>query len=163
MKQALNAGAMSLKLIILAVGKGRNSEEQKLATDFVARLPAGGDIIEVESKLPPGPKRRDDEAVALLRHVPDNAILVALDPRGQDTSSESLAAMIGGWRDEGHAALYFAIGGADGHGDALRQRASKKIAFGTATWPHMLCRIMVAEQLYRASAILAGHPYHRGN
>lgn len=152
-----------MKLVILAVGKGRNSPEHDLATSYFKRLPEGGEIREIDSKLPAGPKRQQDETRLLLRLVPDNAILVCLDPRGKDISSELLASKIGSWRDEGQQAVYFAIGGADGHDRDIHQRADLLMSFGSAIWPHMLFRAMLAEQLYRASAILSGHPYHRGN
>ena len=152
-----------MKLVILAVGKGRNSPEHDLATSYIKRLPESGEIREVDSKLPAGPKRQQDETRLLLRLVPDNAILVCLDPRGKDISSELLASKIGSWRDEGQQAVYFAIGGADGHDRDIHQRADLLMSFGSAIWPHMLFRAMLAEQLYRASAILSGHPYHRGN
>ena len=152
-----------MKLVILAVGKGRNSPEHDLATSYIKRLPEGGEIREIDSKLPAGPKRQQDETRLLLRLVPDNAILVCLDPRGKDISSELLASKIGIWRDEGQQAVYFAIGGADGHDRDIHQRADLLMSFGSAIWPHMLFRAMLAEQLYRASAILSGHPYHRGN
>ena len=151
-----------MKLVILAVGKGRNSPEHDLATSYIKRLPEGGEIREIDSKLPAGPKRQQDETRLLLRLVPDNAILVCLDPRGKDISSELLASKIGIWRDEGQQAVYFAIGGADGHDHDIHQRADLLMSFGSAIWPHMLFRAMLAEQLYRASAILSGHPYHRG-
>ena len=152
-----------MKLVILAVGKGRNSPEHDLATSYIKRLPEGGEIREIDSKLPAGPKRQQDETRLLLRLVPDNAILACLDPRGKDISSELLASKIGSWRDEGQQAVYFAIGGADGHDRDIHQRADLLMSFGSAIWPHMLFRAMLAEQLYRASAILSGHPYHRGN
>ena len=152
-----------MKLVILAVGKGRNSPEHDLATSYIKRLPEGGEIREIDSKLPAGPKRQQDETRLLLRLVPDNAILVCLDPRGKDISSELLARKIGNWRDEGQQAVYFAIGGADGHDCDIHQRADLLMSFGSAIWPYMLFRAMLAEQLYRASAILSGHPYHRGN
>ena len=152
-----------MKLVILAVGKGRNSPEHELATSYIKRLPEGGEIQEIDSKLSAGPKRQQDETRLLLRLVPDNAILVCLDPRGKDISSELLASKIGSWRDEGQQAVYFAIGGADGHDRDIHQRADLLMSFGSAIWPHMLFRAMLAEQLYRASAILSGHPYHRGN
>ena len=152
-----------MKLVILAVGKGRNSPEHDLATSYIKRLPEGGEIREIDSKLPAGPKRQQDETRLLLQLVPDNAILVCLDPRGKDISSELLASKIGSWRDEGQQAVYFAIGGADGHDRDIHQRADLLMSFGSAIWPHMLFRAMLAEQLYRASAILSGHPYHRSN
>ena len=152
-----------MQLFILAVGKGRASPENVLTQGWLSRLPQGGSLIEVESKFPPGQKRTDDESTRLLRAMPDGAALAVLDPRGKDHSSEDLAALIGTWRDGGFAAACFAIGGADGHADMMRQKAERSISFGRATWPHMLFRAMLAEQLYRASAILAGHPYHRGD
>ncbi len=152
-----------MKLVILAVGKGRNSPEHALAASYIRRLPQGGEIVEVESKLMSGPKRQQDETNLLLRRVPDNAILVCLDPRGKDTSSELLASMIVGWRKESQKTVYFAIGGADGHDSIIYKRADLLISFGAAIWPHMLFRAMLAEQLYRANAILLGHPYHRSN
>ena len=151
-----------MKLVILAVGRGRNMPEAALAGSWMSRIHGGGDIIEVESKLPAGPDRQQDESNRLLRHIDPGTPLVACDPRGRDTASEELAEMIANWRDAGHGAACFAIGGADGHHDILTRRANRIISFGAATWPHMLFRAMLAEQLYRATTILAGHPYHRG-
>ena len=152
-----------MQLFIVAVGKARGSAEHQLAEDWMGRLPEGGSIHEIESKLPVGAKRTDDEAMRLLRAVPSGAALAILDSRGKDHSSEDLAALVGAWRDSGYGSAAFAIGGADGHAAHIRQKALRTISFGRATWPHMLCRAMLAEQLYRASMILAGHPYHRGN
>ena len=152
-----------MKLVILAVGRGRAAPEQTLANGWLAKLPQGGELIEVESKLPAGDARRMDEGQRLLRHCPDNIPLVACDPRGRDTSSEAMARLLARWRDTGMASACFAIGGADGHSQELLERAEARIAFGSATWPHMLFRAMLAEQLYRATMILAGHPYHRGH
>ena len=152
-----------MQLSIVAIGKGRGSPETTLTQSWLSRLKPAGQIIEIESKLPAGPKRTEDEALRLLRAIPDGAALGVLDPRGKDYSSEELAALIGGWRDDGFGSAFFAIGGADGHADILRQKANHTIALGRATWPHMLFRAMLAEQLYRANTILAGHPYHRAN
>ena len=134
-----------MQLFIVAVGKARGSAEHRLAEDWLGRIPEGGNIHEIESKFPSG------------------AALAILDQSGKDHSSEDLAALIGAWRDSGYRSAAFAIGGADGHAAHIRQKALRTISFGSATWPHMLCRAMLAEQLYRASMILAGHPYHRGN
>lgn len=86
---------------------------------------------------------------------------MALDERGRALGSAELAALLGGWRDAGVREARFLIGAADGLGDAERASADRLLAFGPATWPHLLARAMLAEQLYRATAILAGHPYHR--
>ena len=152
-----------MQLFILAVGKGHNSLESQLAADWLDRLPNGGQIFEVESKFPVGVKRNEDESTRLLRAVPSGSALAILDPRGMDHSSEELAALIRDWRDNGYRSAAFAIGGADGHADNIRQKAMRSISFGRATWPHMLFRAMLAEQLYRACMILSNHPYHRGD
>tara|TARA_B100000035_G_scaffold262006_1_gene233290 strand:- start:53 stop:511 length:459 start_codon:yes stop_codon:yes gene_type:complete len=152
-----------MQLFIVAVGKARGSAEHRLAEEWLRRLPEGGSIREVESKIRVGAKRIDDEGRRLLKAMPDGAAIAILDPRGKDHSSEDLAALIGAWRDSGYGSAAFAIGGADGHATHVRQKAFCTISFGRATWPHMLCRAMLAEQLYRASMILAGHPYHRSN
>jgi 23S rRNA (pseudouridine1915-N3)-methyltransferase len=86
---------------------------------------------------------------------------VLLDERGQPLSSEDFAVLLGRWRDEGVREARFVIGAADGHGAAARDRADLLLGFGTMTWPHLLARAMLAEQLWRATSILAGHPYHR--
>lgn len=87
---------------------------------------------------------------------------ILLDERGRDLSSQELADTLGNWRDGGIREARFLIGAADGHDDTSRAAADLVIAFGRATWPHLLARAMLAEQLYRATSILAGHPYHRG-
>jgi len=102
-----------------------------------------------------GAARRKDEAARLLRHLGANDRLVACDPAGRDHSSETLAKLIGDWRDQGVPRTCFA--------PELLERAELRLAFGTATWPHLLFRAMLAEQLYRAEMILKGHPYHRGD
>ena len=101
------------------------------------------------------------EAELLLAAIPQGSVVVALDERGKALSSEAFAAKMGAWRDQGAADIAFLIGGADGHGDAVRARADFLLALGPMTWPHMLVRGMLTEQIYRAQQILAGHPYHR--
>ena len=152
-----------MQLYIVAIGKGRAAPENALTQNWLLRLKPTGQIIEIESKLPAGPNRVEDEGRRLLRAIPDWAALGVLDQRGKDYSSEEFATLIGGWRNQGFRSAYFAIGGADGHSDLLRQRANRTIALGRPTWPHMLFRAMLAEQLYRANTILAGHPYHRAS
>jgi 23S rRNA (pseudouridine1915-N3)-methyltransferase len=86
---------------------------------------------------------------------------ILLDERGDILSSEDFARVLGGWRDAGVRDMLFAIGGADGFSDADRQRADLLLSFGRMTWPHLMARAMLAEQLWRAASILSGHPYHR--
>lgn len=90
-----------------------------------------------------------------------NSRLVLLDERGKSLASSAFAQMLGRWRDDGVREARFLIGAADGHGDKARDEADLLISFGAATWPHLMVRAMLAEQLWRATSILAGHPYHR--
>jgi 23S rRNA (pseudouridine1915-N3)-methyltransferase len=155
-----------MKLGIVAIGRARQSPESALTEQFLGRLPQSAGLFETESKLPAGHKRTYDESHRLIqfleRQAPSGAALICLHPAAKDTSSEMLAQIIRQLRDEGRPACYFAIGGADGHHRDIIARADRSVAFGSATWPHMLCRAMLAEQLYRAEMILAGHPYHHG-
>ena len=119
-------------------------------------------ILELEEKrrLPP-PELKAREAELILAALPTGARLVALDQRGSEWSSRDLADRLRGWRDRGSSAIAFAIGGAEGLGAAVIERADVVLSLGAMTWPHLLCRCMLLEQLYRAQQILAGHPYHR--
>jgi 23S rRNA (pseudouridine1915-N3)-methyltransferase len=104
---------------------------------------------------------KEREAELILRALPSGVPLIALDEHGAPWSSRDLAAQIRLWRDRGCAELAFAIGGAEGLGAAVLERAHATMSLGTLTWPHLLVRGMLLEQLYRAQQILAGHPYHR--
>jgi 23S rRNA (pseudouridine1915-N3)-methyltransferase len=119
-------------------------------------------IIEVEEKRRLSPAElKAREAELILGTVPAGARLVALDRSGAEWSSRELADRLRKWRDGGVADLAFAIGGAEGLGPAVIDRAHQALSLGAMTWPHLLCRCMLLEQLYRAQQILAGHPYHR--
>ena len=154
-----------MKLTILAVGKARKTVEAELWADWLRRCPFPTQLQEFESHLPAGSARMKDESEKLLSYINQRSRspkrVISLDPNGMNISSEELANMIGQWRAEGVSQCFFAIGGADGHHPVLLKAADKNIAFGRATWPHMLCRAMLAEQLYRAEMILSRHPYHR--
>jgi 23S rRNA (pseudouridine1915-N3)-methyltransferase len=102
-----------------------------------------------------------EESIAIANVIPDRAVTVILDERGESMSSASFAGRLQGWRAQDVPAIVFIIGAADGLAPSLRDKANLAIAFGAATWPHQLVRIMLLEQLYRAVTILAGHPYHR--
>ena len=155
-----------MKLTILAVGKARKRVEAELWEDWLKRCPFPTQLREFESHLPAGTARTKDESEKLISYISQHSgspkRVISLDPNGVNISSEELANMIGHWRAEGISQCFFAVGGADGHHSVLLKTADKIIAFGRATWPHMLCRAMLAEQLYRAEMILARHPYHRG-
>ena len=149
-----------MRLSIAAIGQGRNAPEQKLAEGWFSKLPYQGKMVDFQSKYPQGAKRQADEGARLLTSMPDGCLIIAMDPHGRDTSSEDMAAFIRKHRDAGMRDAVFAIGGADGHSEQLLARAQFTMAFGRQTWPHMLFRAMLAEQLFRAEMILAGHPYH---
>ena len=154
-----------MHLHILAIGRAKKSAEASIVEDYMARLPKGSQLYEAESRLPYGPARAKDESDKLLAlyqsKKPKSAKLIALDPQGRNISSPDLAKQISRWRDAGVGAAYFAIGGADGHSQHLIDAADDMLQFGAATWPHMLFRAMIAEQLYRAETIIANHPYHK--
>lgn len=151
-----------MRLWLAAVGRLKDGPELSLFRDYARRLSAGIELREVEEKRPlPAPERMAREADLLLAAVPTAAVVVALDERGKTMGSVDFAQRLGRWQDEGVADLAFLIGGADGHGQRVRERAALLLSFGAMTWPHMLVRVLLAEQLWRAQAILAGHPYHR--
>ena len=151
-----------MRLVIAAVGRSRRDAARTLYDDYAGRLPWPLDLKEVEERKPlPTAQRVKREGEKLLAALPDGATLVALDGGGREHSSAALAKALGRWRDGGVRHLGFVIGGADGLDKALTGRAELVLSLGAMTWPHMLVRVMLAEQLYRASAILAGHPYHR--
>lgn len=151
-----------MKLTLAAVGKARRDVHADLFAHYRSRLtwPLELREVDIRRKLPPE-QLQEEEAGQLLAQVPDGAIAVVLDERGKTLSSGEFAEKIGAWRDEGVRDIVFLIGGADGHHDSCRKRADLLLSLGRATWPHMLVRGMIAEQLYRAQQILAGHPYHR--
>jgi len=151
-----------LRLWLAAVGRVKPGPELDLFNQYSKRLSVPITVREVEEKRPlPTPERMAREADLLLATLPPQAVVVALDERGKAMGSVDFATRLGRWRDDGTADLAFVIGGADGHGQAVRDRAALLLSFGAMTWPHMLVRAMVAEQLWRAQAILSGHPYHR--
>ena len=150
-----------MKLLVVAVGRARAGPERALWEEFSGRLTPPIRLVEVESKRA-GPGLKDREAELLLGAVPDDATLIALDERGKAFASEDFAKKIAAWRDGGTGTLAFVIGGADGLADSVRKRAKLLMSLGPMTWPHLLVRGLLAEQLYRADRILAGHPYHRG-
>jgi 23S rRNA (pseudouridine1915-N3)-methyltransferase len=114
-----------------------------------------------ESRAQTATERRREEGQRLQTQLQPGTALVLLDERGKNLPSEELAGRVGLLRDSGRKAMLVAIGGADGHDASLRDQAELVVSFGALTWPHQLVRVMLAEQLYRVTTILAGHPYHR--
>jgi 23S rRNA (pseudouridine1915-N3)-methyltransferase len=151
-----------VKIVIAAVGRLRDAPSRALFEDYAKRLAWPVALREVELKRAlSGPQAKAEEGRLLLETIGERATLVALDEHGTQWSSADFAGRVRTWRDEGIAELAFAIGGADGHADAVLKRAAATVAFGRMTWPHRLARVMLAEQIYRAQQIIAGHPYHR--
>jgi 23S rRNA (pseudouridine1915-N3)-methyltransferase len=148
-----------MRIVITAIGKLRKGPEQQIFDNYVKRLPWTVTVRDFAE--PSGQDRQAREGERLLKAVPAGARIVALDERGAALDSMGFAERLRGWRDGGVGDLAFLIGGADGHGPKVRERADVLLSLGPMTWPHLLVRAMLAEQLYRASSILAGHPYHR--
>ena len=154
-----------MRVSVCAVGRLRAGPEKLLIDDYLARFDRTGralgfgpvTVVEVEDKNGGGMAA---EAALLARAVPDGAVLCVLDERGEVMTSPAFATRLGQWRDAGRD-LACVIGGADGIDPGLRARADAALSFGPMVWPHMLVRVMLAEQLYRAASILAGGPYHR--
>jgi 23S rRNA (pseudouridine1915-N3)-methyltransferase len=159
-----------MRLTLAAVGRAKAGALRDAYRDYAARLDQGPrgplgplTLKEVEERRPLAPaelKRR--EAELLLGAVPKGARLIALDERGKTMSSEDFARVLGRWRDDGVAEAAFVIGGAEGLDETVRTAADLVLSLGPMTWPHMLVRVLLAEQLYRTQSILTGHPYHRG-
>ena len=137
-----------------------------LVSDYLSRFDAAGrglglgpaSLIEVEDKKKRGAAA---EGALLLDAAASGAFLIALDERGKTLDSRAFAALLGDQRDQGRRDMAFLIGGADGHQGEVRGKCDRLLSFGPMVWPHMLARVMLAEQLYRAASILAGSPYHR--
>jgi 23S rRNA (pseudouridine1915-N3)-methyltransferase len=155
-----------MRVHLCAVGRLRSGPERMMIDDYTLRFDRTGRALglgpltehEVEDKRGGGLAA---EGVLLARAVPEGALLVVLDERGRGMPSPDFAGQLASWRDAGRQDLAFVIGGADGIDPALRARADFALSFGAMVWPHMLVRVMLAEQLYRAATILTGGPYHR--
>ena len=155
-----------MRVHLCAVGRLRAGPERDLVADYVQRFDRTGRPLglgpltehEVEDKRGGG---MESEAALLERAIPTGALICTMDERGRLMSSPEFADLLARWRDSGRQDVAFVIGGADGIAPALRERADASISFGKMVWPHLLVRVMLAEQLYRAAGILAGTPYHR--
>lgn len=159
-----------MQISVFAVGRMKKGPEYELNERYFQRFakaaaPLGlsfAGIREIaESRAPAADQRRQEESAAMLSERGRDMCLVVLDECGKSITSRAFAEKIAGWRDEGKPGLIIALGGPDGHSDKARGQADLVLSFGTMTWPHQLVRIMLGEQLYRATTILSGHPYHR--
>ena len=159
-----------MRLVILSVGHARGTQEGALTDDFIHRANQMGKRLGFQSvtceEIPVSrsrelSKRMAEEAEKLAARVPDGAHIVMLDAKGKGMTSEDFAEMLGALRDAGTKDMAFVIGGPDGLAPLPGKRAGRSLAFGPQTWPHLMVRAMLSEQVYRALTILAGHPYHR--
>ncbi|HEY6601305.1 MAG TPA: 23S rRNA (pseudouridine(1915)-N(3))-methyltransferase RlmH [Xanthobacteraceae bacterium] len=159
-----------MRVVVAAVGRLKQGPERELAERYRKRAAEAGrsaglsavDVIEIkESRAADAARRMVEESIAIANVIPERAATALLDARGETISSAAFAGRLQEWRQQNKPAVVFIIGAADGLAPSLREKASIAIAFGTATWPHQLVRVMLLEQLYRAVTILSGHPYHR--
>ena len=159
-----------MRLSVIAIGRMKSGPERELVERYLKRCRASGPAIgwqgfEVsefsESRKNTAPLRKSEEAKAILGTLPTGASLIALDEAGSNRTSEKFALNIARLSEQGTGHLGFVIGGPDGLAESVRSSAAHVLSFSPLTWPHQLVRIMLAEQLYRATTILAGHPYHR--
>ncbi len=155
---------------ICAVGRMKAGPERDLADRYLDRFSKGGPAIGLEfsgvseiaeSRAKSTDERRREESHKIAQMRPEGSALFLLDERGKNLTSRELSQAIADLRDEGRRHLSIVIGGPDGHDPELRRMADRTIAFGAQTWPHQIVRVMLAEQIYRVSTILSGHPYHR--
>lgn len=158
-----------MRIAVHAVGRMKAGPERELADRYFGRLARSAGAVGLdftgvteiaESRARSVDERKREEAAALAKFRQDGALFL-LDERGRNPTSQDLADRLAAMRDAGTRQLTFAIGGPDGHDAASRDAADLVLSFGAQTWPHQLVRVMLAEQIYRISTILSGHPYHR--
>jgi 23S rRNA (pseudouridine1915-N3)-methyltransferase len=159
-----------VRIGLLAIGRMKQGPERELVARYLERAGAAGKPLALtgftvtelaESRAGSAASRKADEARALQSHLAENVQVICLDERGVFRTSVAFAQDLATWRDGGKNAVTFVIGGADGLDPEFVKRADLVLSFSPLTWPHQLVRIMMAEQLYRATTILSGHPYHR--
>lgn len=160
-----------MRITLLCVGRANTAPEQELCDSYLKRASGAGkslgfpdiSLVSVETSRAEGvPARMADEARRLEKSIPPGAYRIALDERGKSFTSSAFAAQLASLRDSGARDLVVIVGGPDGLEPKFRDAMDARLALGPQTWPHLLVRAMIAEQVYRAVAILAGHPYHRG-
>ena len=158
-----------MRIVVAAVGRLKRGPERDLAERYRERAAKTGralgiraiEVVEIaESRAREAERRMLEESIALANLFTEGAAIVLLDPRGEAVDSQSFAKRLRGWNDGGRD-LAVVIGGPDGLAPTLAEHAELRLGFGTQTWPHQLVRIMLLEQIYRATTILSGHPYHR--
>lgn len=160
-----------MRITLLCVGRAKASAEQEICDSFLKRASSAGKslgftqiILEVveTSRASTAALRMAQESERLGKRIPSGAQLIVLDERGSSPSSTAFAEQLAALRDSGVRDLAFIVGGPDGLAKSLRNEVAEKLSFGPQTWPHLMVRAMLAEQVFRGLAILSGHPYHRG-
>lgn len=150
-----------MKIDIIAIGQLRKGPLFDTFQTYQKRIQWNVNLIECDSKIKDSSPRQKDEETKILKHLNPQAFIFALDERGKSLPSSQFSQKIGHLQGDGRSHIQFVLGGADGLTSAVRERADFLLSFGAQTWPHMLARVMLLEQVYRAQQILAGHPYHR--
>jgi 23S rRNA (pseudouridine1915-N3)-methyltransferase len=155
-----------MKIRIIALGRAKAGPEKSLVETYRKRLTWPSDLIELEARKGiTGGELMAAEAELIEKALGTKAsakrVIIALDERGQNLPSRDFAKRITALGNQGYGELVFIIGGADGLAPSIRDRAGLLLSFGSMTWPHMLVRVLLMEQIYRAQTIIAGHPYHR--
>ena len=148
-------------MLLIAVGKLRAGPERTLFERYAVRLRPSLEVREIAEAPGPGHEAKRREGAAILAAIPAGAFAVAMDLAGQSMTSEAFATQLTRWTEHPKP-LVFLIGGAEGLSEPVLARAGFRLALGPLTWPHMIARVLLAEQLYRGQSIAAGHPYHRG-
>jgi 23S rRNA (pseudouridine1915-N3)-methyltransferase len=158
-----SAATTGMRLFIAAVGRQKPGPLRDLEQLYARRITWPLTIREVEERRPlPAAELKDREAALLKAALPRGATVVALDETGRPLTSPAFAEKLRNWQDRGVSDLAFVIGGADGLAAPLREQADFLLSLGAMTWPHLLARSLLLEQIYRGQQILTGHPYHRG-
>lgn len=146
------------KLDIIAIGRMKPGPQKDLSAEYLKRITWPITLHEIEVKHTDPARQKILEGEKILKRRPEGSLLIALDERGKSLPSRDFASFL---RDNSHERLCFVIGGADGLDSTVIKAARLTLSFGVQTWPHMLARVMLLEQIYRAQQILSGHPYHR--
>jgi 23S rRNA (pseudouridine1915-N3)-methyltransferase len=149
------------KIDLIVVGKVKKGAWRDLIDDYKTRIKWPVNLIEIESKYTDGKAQQEQENRFILDKLDEKSFVIVLDERGDGLRSLDFAQTLQKIRDTGESKLTFLIGGAEGFTDEVRNKANILISFGQQTWPHVMVRVMLLEQIYRAQQILAGHPYHR--
>lgn len=151
-----------MRITVCAVGRLKKGPWRALVDEYVKRLNWSVTVVEVEAKAGlSGTALKDEEGQLLLKSIPEDSYIITLDEKGRESTSRELSQKIEHIQHHGGGKICFVIGGADGLSDVVKSRVNQSISFGRTTWPHMMVRVMLLEQVYRAQQILNGHPYHR--